>query len=143
MLHVTRVLEGELLPGYLVHDALAVVVAQASAQLVVVHPGLVLACAPVPGNLLRLQDAEFVAVAGPLDHVLLVRGEQQVEQELPQLDGPTADGDCAVGVEGGRERGNHNIGREEGGGDRTDFKGLNMITSIIYIYIIYTIYCII
>lgn len=100
MLHVARVLEGELLPRHLVHDALAVVVAQATAELVVVHPRLVLARAPVPGNLLRLQDAELVAVAGPLDHVLLVRREEEVEQELPQLDGSTANGDCAT--EGGR-----------------------------------------
>ena len=78
MVDVTGVLEGELLALHLVHDALVVVVAKAAAQLVVVHARLVLPGSPQLGNVLRKEDAELVAVARPVDHVLLVGREEQV-----------------------------------------------------------------
>ena len=46
LLYITRVLEGQLLPRHLVHYAFTVVVPEASAEFVVVHLWLVLACTP-------------------------------------------------------------------------------------------------
>lgn len=79
VLHVAGVLKSQFLAGDLVHDSLAVVVAEPAAQLVIVHLGLVLAGSPQLGDLLGLENAKFVAVAGPLDHVLLVWKQEEFE----------------------------------------------------------------
>ena len=94
VLHVAGILKSQFLAGDFVHDPLTVVVAETSAQLVVVHLGLVLAGSPQLGDLLRLEDAELVAVSRPLDHVLLVGQQEEFQQELPQLDGPSACWNC-------------------------------------------------
>lgn len=80
ILYIAGVLEGELLPLNLVHDALAVVITETAAQLVVVHTRLVLPRTPQLGNLLRLEDAKLVAVARarPVNQVLLVGREEEV-----------------------------------------------------------------
>jgi len=70
----------------LVDDVLVVVVAQAAAQLLVVHLGFVLARAPAPCDLVRVTEAELPLVAGPRDVVLTRRVEQKLQQKLPQLD---------------------------------------------------------
>lgn len=67
------------LPVDLVHDLLVVVVADRSAQLVVVHAGLPFSDAPEHRHGLRVQELELPAVAGPGDdvRVLLVLEELQ------------------------------------------------------------------
>lgn len=75
LLNVTCVLERELLARHFVHNPLAVVIAEPTAQFIVIHSRLVLAGAPELGDLLREDDPELVASACPLYHVLLVGGE--------------------------------------------------------------------
>lgn len=74
----------------LVYDVLVVVVAQAAAELLVVHLGLVLADAPASGNLVRVGELELPAVPCPRDEPLAGLVGQQLEEELPQLDGTAA-----------------------------------------------------
>ena len=64
-----------------------VVVAQGSAQLVVVHVGLVLAQPPELGHLLGLEQLELAVVGRPADEMLVALVEQQLQQELPECDG--------------------------------------------------------
>ena len=94
LLDITGVLECELLPRDLVHDAFGVVVAQPATQLVVVHLWLVLARPPELGYALWLLYLELVALASPGDELFLVWHEQQVQEELPELDGAPACWDC-------------------------------------------------
>ena len=58
--------------GRLVYDVLVVVVAQASAQFLVVHLRLLLARAPATRDLVWVAETEFPSVAGPRDDVLTV-----------------------------------------------------------------------
>ena len=81
-------------PGTFVHDAFGVVVAQPATQLVVVHLWLVLARPPELGYALWLLYLELVALASPGDELFLVWHEQQVQEELPELDGAPACWDC-------------------------------------------------
>ena len=94
MLDVTGVLKSELLAGDLVHDSLAVVISQTPTKLVVVHARLVLAGTPQLGDVLGGEDAELITVACPLDHVLLVWGEEKIQEELPELNRSTTCWDC-------------------------------------------------
>ena len=71
------------LPRHLVDDVLVVVVAQTSAQLLVVHLGLVLARAPSSSNLLGVNQLELPLPPCPGDAVLAVSVCQQLQQELP------------------------------------------------------------
>jgi hypothetical protein len=73
-----------------VNDLLVVVVTQTSAQLLVVHLGLVLAHSPQSGHLVRVGQFELPPVTRPGDTVLAALVRQQLEQELPQLDRPAA-----------------------------------------------------
>jgi len=68
-------------------DVLVVIVSEPPGQLLVVHLGLVLPDAPPPGHLVRVGHLELPAVAGPDDEVLARLVRQQLQQELPQLDG--------------------------------------------------------
>lgn len=77
--------EGQSLSGDAVHDAPCVVVAQCSAQLLVRHAWLVLACAPQLCDGVGPDDLELVAISCPLDDGAVVWREEEVEQELPQL----------------------------------------------------------
>ncbi len=99
ILNIAGVLKSQLLSLDFIHDPLAVVIAKSPAKLVVVHTRLVLASAPELGDLLGLEDAELVPVARPVDHVLLVGGEEEVEKKLPELDGPTTSWDYIQGGE--------------------------------------------
>ena len=74
------------LAGRLVDDVLVVVVAQAAAQLLIVHFRLVLAHAPPSGHLVGVGQLELPPVARPRDEVLARLVGQLLEQELPQLD---------------------------------------------------------
>jgi hypothetical protein len=78
------------LAGSLVDDVFVIVVAQATAQLLVVHFWFVLAHAPPAGHLVRVGQLELPAVARPRNEVLARFVRQQLQQELPQLDGPRA-----------------------------------------------------
>lgn len=68
-------------------DVLVVVVAQAAAELLVVHLGLVLALAPATRDLVRVRELELPAIAGPADDVLARLVSEELQEELPELDG--------------------------------------------------------
>jgi len=53
-----------------VNDVLVVVITQTSAQLLVVHLGLVLAATPAASDLVGVGQPELPSVAGPRDDVL-------------------------------------------------------------------------
>lgn len=69
-----------------------IVVAQGSAQLVIVHIGLVLAQPPELGHFFRLKQLEFAIIGRPADEMLVTLVEQQLQQELPERDGTLHDG---------------------------------------------------
>ena len=71
-------------------DVLVVVVAETSAQFLVVHLGLVLPRAPPTGHLLGVNQLELPLAAGPGYAILAVTIRQQLEEKLPQLDGAGA-----------------------------------------------------
>lgn len=70
---------------------LVVVVAQGSAQFVVVHVGLILAQPPEFGNLLRLEQLELAVVRRPADEMFVTLVQQQLQKELPKCDGALHD----------------------------------------------------
>lgn len=69
-----------------------IVVAQGSAQLVIVHVGLVLAQPPELGHLLGLEQLELAIVGCPADEILVALVKKQLQQELPECDGALHDG---------------------------------------------------
>ena len=71
-------------------DVLVVVIAKTATQFLVVHLGLVLAGAPPPGHLLGVNELELPLSAGPRDAVLALSVCQELQQKLPQLNGPGA-----------------------------------------------------
>lgn len=66
---------------------LVVVVAQSSAQFIVIHIRFVLPQTPKLGHLLRLEQLELAVIRRPADQVLMALVQQQLQQELPQRDG--------------------------------------------------------
>lgn len=60
-------LVGVALPVHLGHDVLVVVVAQCTAQLIVVHVGLALSLPPAPRHLVRVSHLELAVGALPCD----------------------------------------------------------------------------
>ena len=92
--NITRILERQFLPRNFVHNSLRVIVAQTTRQLVIVHAWLVLAGTPQLGYLLREQDAELVPVSGPVNEVVLVGRDEEIQQKLPQLDGSSSSRNC-------------------------------------------------
>ncbi len=115
MLNITRILERQLLTWNLVHDPFTVVITEASTQLVVVHLRFVLSGAPELGDLFGLEDPKLVAISGPHDHVRLVRGEEEVQEELPELDWSTACRDWRGEERDGEGEESKKEGEEEGG----------------------------
>lgn len=79
---------GVALAVHLSHDVLVVVVAQSTAQLVIVHVGLALALAPALRHLVWVSHLELAVGALPGDDPGIVAVGQQLQQELPQLDLP-------------------------------------------------------
>ena len=73
--------------GGFVDDVFVVVVAQPARQLFIVHFGFVLADAPATGHLIRIAQFELPTIPRPRYEVLARFVCQQLEQELPQLDG--------------------------------------------------------
>lgn len=67
------------------HDVLVVVVAQCTAQLIVVHVGLALSLAPAPGHLVRVGHLELPVGALPGDAACVGTVREELQQELPQL----------------------------------------------------------
>lgn len=66
---------------------LVVVVAQSSAQFIVIHIRFVLPQTPKFGHLFRLKQLELAIIRCPADQVLMALVQQQLQQELPQRDG--------------------------------------------------------
>ena len=79
---------------------LVIVVAQGSAQLVVVHVGLVLAQPPQLRHFLRFEELELSVRGRPAYQVLVTLVQQQLQQELPQSDGTVHT--CSEGGRRGR-----------------------------------------
>ena len=71
----------------LVNDVLVVVVSQTPGQLLIVHLGQVLSHPPPPRNLVWVAQLELPPVPGPRDEGVRLSVRQQLEEELPQLDG--------------------------------------------------------
>ena len=76
-------------------------------ELFIVHLWLVLSDSPSPGDLIRIDHLELPAVGSPGNEVLAMLVCQQLQQELPQLDGagsgeagtaPGSTGGVATGV---------------------------------------------
>lgn len=74
----------ELLSHGLLDDVLVVVVAQSPAQLVVVHVVLVLPESPQPGHFLGVDQLKLPLLARPVDDVLVLVTQQELQQELPK-----------------------------------------------------------
>lgn len=73
----------EFLSQRLLDDVLVVVIAQSSAQLVVVHVLLVFTESPQTCDLLCVDQLELALLAGPVDDVLVLVVEEQLQKELP------------------------------------------------------------
>ena len=72
------------------NDVLVVVISETSGEFLVVHLRFVLPDAPPPRHLVRVRHLELPAVSGPADEGLAGLVRQELQQELPQLDGPRA-----------------------------------------------------
>ena len=83
-------LVGEALARYFRQYHLVVVVPDGAAHLVVVHVGLVLALAPAPRHLVGVEHAELTARVLPADEESVGGVCEQLQDELPQLDLPSA-----------------------------------------------------
>lgn len=66
---------------------LIIVVAQSSAQFIIIHISFVLPQTPKFGHLLRLKQLELAIIRCPADQVLMALVQQQLQQELPQCNG--------------------------------------------------------
>lgn len=86
-MNVKRKSKRQSLVGHLIENSTTVVVPQSTAQLLVRHAWLVLTGPPQTRDCIGINDAELVAVSGPLDDGAVVRGEKELEEKLPQLDG--------------------------------------------------------
>ena len=74
-------------PGCFMDDVLVIVVSETSRQLLIVHLWFVLPQPPSPGHLIWIRQFELPAISSPGDEVLTRLVCQQLQQELPQLDG--------------------------------------------------------
>lgn len=72
------------------HDVLVIVVAEGTAELVVVHVRLALPFPPAPGHLVWVRHLELPIGPLPGDAVGVGAVRQELQEELPQLDLPTA-----------------------------------------------------
>jgi hypothetical protein len=92
----------------LVDNVLVVIISESATQFLVVHFGLVFAVAPSARDLVGVGQLVLPSVARPADEVLTRLVGEQLQQELPQLDG-TAPCRNVRGVEFTRTRWNKNI----------------------------------
>lgn len=72
------------LPHHLLDDILVVVIAQSTAELVVIHVGFVLPHTPHSGHLFGILQLEFAIESRPRDEMLLAFVHQEFQEELPQ-----------------------------------------------------------
>ena len=79
-------LVGIALAVHLGHDIFVIVVAQCTAQLVVVHVGLALTLTPAPCHLVRVRHLELAIGALPGNAASVGAVRQELQEELPQLD---------------------------------------------------------
>ena len=68
-------------------NVLVIIISQSPGQLLVIHLGLVFPHAPPPGHLVRVGHLELPAVPGPGDEALTRLVCEELQQELPQLNG--------------------------------------------------------
>ena len=71
-------------------DILVIIISQTAREFLVVHLWLVFPHAPPPGHLVRVRQFKLPAVPGPGDEVLTSLVCEELQQELPQLDGAGA-----------------------------------------------------
>ena len=86
-------------------DVLVIIITQTSAQLLVIHLWLVLSRTPATGDLLGVDQFELPLSSGPRNAILTVTVSQQLQQKLPQLDGPRARGVSRSDLWGGARAG--------------------------------------
>lgn len=67
------------------HDVFVIIVAQRTAQLVVVHVWLALPLTPAPGHFIRVRHLELAVGAFPGDATSIGTVRQELQEELPQL----------------------------------------------------------
>lgn len=67
------------------HDVFVIIVAQRTAQLVVVHVRLALPLAPAPGHFVWVRHLELAVGAFPGDAASVGAVRQKLQEELPQL----------------------------------------------------------
>lgn len=79
-------LVGVALAVHLGHDIFVIIVAQRTAQLVVVHVGLALPLPPAPRHLIGVCHLELAVGALPGDAASVGAVRQELQKELPQLD---------------------------------------------------------
>lgn len=75
------------LASSLMDNVFVVVISKSAGQFLVVHFGFVLAQAPSSSNLIRVNHLELPSLASPAAEVLARLVRQQLQDELPQLDG--------------------------------------------------------
>lgn len=68
------------------HDVFVIIVAQRTAQLVVVHVWLALPLTPAPGHFIWVRHLELAVGAFPGDATSVGTVGQELKEELPQLD---------------------------------------------------------
>ena len=75
------------LPRCFENNVLVVVISETSGEFLVVHLRFVLPDAPPPRHLVRVRHLELPAVSGPGYEGLAGLVREELQQELPQLDG--------------------------------------------------------
>lgn len=86
-------------------DILVVVVAQTTTQFLVVHFRFVLPGSPATSNFFWINQLELPLTSGPGYAVLAVTISQQLQQKLPELDGPRSRGIGSTYLRGGARTG--------------------------------------
>jgi len=101
------------------NNVLVVIISETSGEFLVVHLRFVLPDPPPPRHLVRIGHLELPAVSGPADEGLAGLVREELQQELPQLDG-TRPGEAGtsrgLGYDGSLDQGPGGGGLQTGGG---------------------------
>ena len=87
ILNITHELVNISLASCLDQDVLVIIISETPRHLLIVHLWFILALSPSDGHLIRVNHSELPPIASPADDVLTVLVTEQLQQELPQLDG--------------------------------------------------------